>query len=91
MRGVTSIRLKPWQDGFIAFFSLAAADWGRPSVVRSAVNADRTRMTMQGSFRQPDGTRVKLTTVCRREGEEWFIVKESLDLRLTFAGTPVAP
>ena len=81
---MASSRVVPWKDEFREFFELAGPDWTPPAAVRSSVNAKRDRMTMVGRFHQPDGTEVKLTSLCEREGATWYLVEQRLDLRMTF-------
>jgi hypothetical protein len=86
----STTRLVPWRDEFRDFFSLAGANWTPPAVVKSVVNPGRSRLTMSGTFEQPDGTRVHLSTRCIRRGDLWFVKGETLRLRLTLAGRLVA-
>lgn len=87
----STVRLVPWSDDLWEFFSLAAANWTPPSVVRSVANFPRNRLTVTACFEQPDGARVTLSTRCKRTGEQWFVVGETLRLRLTIGGRAVAP
>lgn len=84
MREPKSARWLPWRAAFRDVFTLAARDWTPPQRIKTTVNGRRDRITWEARFRQPDGTAVSLVVISRREGEEWFVVEQNLDLRLKF-------
>lgn len=79
-----SIAFPTWSESFREFFDLAPADWTPPEHIKSTLNAARDRLVLEGRFWRPDGTRVKLKTFLRREGEDWFVIERKLDVRLTW-------
>jgi len=84
---MTTVRLIPWRDDFRSeFFQLAPEGGAAPKTVQTWVNPARDRMTLVAKFRRPDGLVVKLTTRCRRDGAEWFLDEQHIDLRLAFGG-----
>lgn len=85
----STVRVIPWRDDFREFFDLSGADWAAPAVMRSTVNAARSRMTVEAVFRKPDGHPVKLISKLTKDAEgTWWGVEERLEAK--FVWTPEA-
>jgi hypothetical protein len=86
-----STRTIPWQAGFLEFFDLVGEGWTPPVVMKSIVNARRSRMRVEAVFTKPSGARVKLVSRLRKDAEGvWWNVEERLEQSFITRPEPVA-
>jgi hypothetical protein len=79
-----SERLIPWTDDFREFFRMAGETWRAPAVLRSRLNARRTRLTVEAVFRQADGSTVRAVTKMAPSKDGWEVIDERLVVRAVF-------
>jgi len=73
-------RVIPWEDKYLEFFDLFGVGWQAPGELKTVVNGRRTRMTVEGVFRNTHDAEVKL--VCRLSKDAsgvWWVTEERLE------------
>lgn len=75
----SSVAFPPWTPNMLELFDMAGRDWTPPKHVRSTLNADRTRLTVEARFRTADGRPVRLKAVCRKQANGvWMQTEEEM-------------